>query len=141
MHTVIQLLIKRTGWPAQYHVHWIVPIIGTGVLGIALNILIVYAEQNFSIVAFAYNSFSRSSMTYLIDVFKGYAASAIAASTVTRSLAGGLLPMASLPLYSALGLGWGSTLLALIALALAPSTVFILKYGAYLRNRFEIKNL
>lgn len=80
-------------------------------------------------------------MTYLMDVFQEDAASAIAASTVTRSLAGGLLPMASLPLYNALGLGWGSSLLAFIALVLAPSTILIQRYGAYWRDRFEIKNL
>ena len=85
--------------------------------------------------------YNRSVMTYLIDAFKMYAASALAASTVVRSLAGGLLPIAGLPLYNNLGLGWGNSLLAFIALALAPTSLLILKYGEFLRKKYEIKSL
>jgi MFS family permease len=64
------------GWSAEYHAHWIVPIIGSGffsagVLGTFMPI-----------------------STYLIDAFQLYAASALAANTVLRSLMGALLPLA-----------------------------------------------
>ena len=46
--------------------------------------------------------------TYLVDVFELYAASAIAASTVLRAILGAVMPLVGLPMYDALGLGWGT---------------------------------
>jgi multidrug resistance protein len=64
------------GWAADKKVHWIVPIIGSGVF--AAGVL-----GTFMPIA-----------TYLIDAFTIYAASALAANTVLRSLMGALLPLA-----------------------------------------------
>lgn len=111
------------GWTADYHVHWIVPIIGTAVVGIG-NIIVFMIIQ-----------------MYLVDTFTIYAASAIACNTVVRSLAGAVLPLAGLPMYSKLGIGWGNSLLGFIAVALFPVSLIIIKHGEYLRNRFVIKNL
>ncbi|KAI1371835.1 bicyclomycin resistance protein [Hypoxylon crocopeplum] len=111
------------GWTADYRVHWIAPIIGTAVVGIG-NLVVFMAIQ-----------------MYLVDAFTIYAASAIACNTVVRSLAGAVLPLAGLPMYSKLGIGWGNSLLGFIAVALFPVSVAIIKYGEYLRNRFVIKNL
>ncbi|XXH02925.1 hypothetical protein Hte_009315 [Hypoxylon texense] len=111
------------GWTADFHVHWIVPIIGTAIVGIG-NIIIFMIIQ-----------------MYLVDTFTVYAASAIACNTVVRSLAGAVLPLAGLPMYSKLGIGWGNSLLGFIAVALFPVSLVIIKYGEYLRNRFVIKNL
>ena len=57
-------------------------------------------------------------ITYLVDTFTIYAASATAASTVFRSLVGALLPLAGNKMYDALGLGWGTSVLGFIAVAL-----------------------
>lgn len=46
-------------------------------------------------------------LTYLADAYTIYAASAIAANTVLRSILGALLPLAGPSMYRALGLGWG----------------------------------
>ncbi|CZR53517.1 related to multidrug resistant protein [Phialocephala subalpina] len=111
------------GWTAQYHVFWIVPIIGTGLVGFGL------------ITTFMPIS------TYLVDAFTIYSASAIAAITVLRSLLGALLPLAGPSMYSKLGLGWGNSLLAFIALAMSPVPFFFWKYGEQIRTnpRFQIK--
>ncbi|KAK5171527.1 hypothetical protein LTR16_011779, partial [Cryomyces antarcticus] len=66
------------GWSAQYHVHWIVPMIGTLFVGLGL------------IAAFM------CIQTYLVDAFTVHAASAMAANTVLRSIFGALLPLAGL---------------------------------------------
>ena len=58
--------------------------------------------------------------TYLIDAFTRYAASAVAANTVLRSLFGGLLPLSGLRLYNALGFGWGNSLLGFVGIVLIP---------------------
>ncbi|KAL1892478.1 hypothetical protein Sste5346_006988 [Sporothrix stenoceras] len=111
------------GWTAEYHKHWIAPIIGMVVIGFA-NLVIFMSLQ-----------------LYLVDAFTVYAASSLAANTVVRSIAGAVLPLAGLQMYDKLGLGWGNSLLGFIALALVPAPFFIQKYGEYLRKRFEIKDL
>ncbi|KAI1120326.1 major facilitator superfamily domain-containing protein [Nemania abortiva] len=110
------------GWSAQYKVHWIVPIIGTSLIGMGVNLVWIPVQS------------------YLIDAFGIYSASALAANTVVRSVFGVVLPLAGQPLYDRLGLGWGNTLLAFIALATAPLTWFIMKYGERIRlhPRFQL---
>jgi hypothetical protein len=79
--------------------------------------------------------------TYLIDAFVMYAASAVAANTVLRSLLGGLLPLSGLKMYDALGFGWGNSLLGFIALALVPVPVLFVIYGERIRKhpKFQLK--
>ena len=78
---------------------------------------------------------------YLVDVFTIYAASALAANAVMRSMAGALLPLAAIPMYDKLGMGWGNSLLGFIALAMVPAPWLFLRYGELLRKKYEIKNL
>jgi hypothetical protein len=44
-------------------------------------------------------------------------------------------------MYEALGLGWGNTLLAFIALGLTPAIWFLIKYGEQIRShpRFRLE--
>ncbi|KAK5132875.1 hypothetical protein LTR08_008395 [Meristemomyces frigidus] len=111
------------GWTAQYHVHWIVPILGMALIGFG----------NF----FAFMAINM----YLVEAHLQYAASAIAAVTLARSIGGALLPLAGLQMYDTLGLGWGNSLLGFIAVALIPVPLVILRYGEGLREKYEIKNL
>lgn len=76
---------------------------------------------------------------YLVDSFSAYAASAIAATKVFQSIGGAFLPLAGQPLYSSLGLGWGNTVLGLIALVFFPVPILFFKYGGWLRERGVIK--
>jgi hypothetical protein len=78
---------------------------------------------------------------YLIDAFSMYAASALAANTVIRSIMGAVLPLAGQKMYNTLGLGWGNSLLAFVGLALIPVPWALLKWGEMLRTRFAVKNL
>ncbi|KAI5808427.1 major facilitator superfamily domain-containing protein [Pyronema omphalodes] len=86
------------GWTAEKGVHWIVPIIGTGLVGVGL----------------------------LATFMPVYAASALAATTVLRSV-----------MYQALGLGWGNSLLGFIALVFLPMPFVFERYGERLRRRFS----
>ena len=110
------------GWSAQAKCHWIVPILGTSVIGIGAFLILMPAQL------------------YLVDAFgtEG-AASALAVNTVLRSLAGALLPLAGPPLYKDLGLGWGNSVLAFLALAFAPVPFLFYRYGEALRRRFPVK--
>ena len=110
------------GWTADKHVFWLVPILGTGVVGIGLLATFMPIQ------------------TYLVDAFTIYAASALAANTVLRSLVGAVLPLAGQKMYATLGLGWGNSLLAFIALAMCPIPVTFYRYGEKIRKspRFQI---
>ncbi|KAI0127931.1 major facilitator superfamily transporter multidrug resistance [Xylariales sp. AK1849] len=104
------------GWTTYYKTHWISPVLslipyGFGIMGIFLPIT-----------------------TYLVDSYPMYAASAIAANTVLRSLVGALLPLAGQPMYESLGLGWGNSLLGFICVGMIPLPVIFYKFGARLRK-------
>ncbi|PVI02595.1 MFS general substrate transporter [Periconia macrospinosa] len=111
------------GWSAQASVHWIVPILGTTVIGIGIFLIVMPAQL------------------YLVDAFgtEG-AASALAVNTVLRCLFGALLPLAGPPLYSNLDLGWGNSVLAFIGLAFVPVPFLFYKYGEMLRLRFPVES-
>ncbi|GAP89747.2 putative cycloheximide resistance protein [Rosellinia necatrix] len=111
------------GWTVEYRIHWIVPIIGTSFVG--FGILSVF----FCITI------------YSVDAFKLYAASALAANALVRSVVGALLPLAGQSLYGKLGYGWGNSLLGFLALALLPITLVLLRYGERLRLKFDVGNL
>ncbi|KIN05209.1 hypothetical protein OIDMADRAFT_157872 [Oidiodendron maius Zn] len=111
------------GWTAEYHIHWIVPILGMTVMGIGNMISLL------------------SILLYLIDSFNIYSASALAANSVVRSVGGAVLPLAGLSMFSALGVGWGISLLGFIALAFIPIPILILRNGEWLRTHFEVRNL
>ena len=78
-------------------------------------------------------------LTYLVDAFTTYAASVTAANTVFRSIFGALLPLAGPKMYDALGLGWGNSLLAFIALALAPIPFVFWKKGKAIRMKSTVQ--
>lgn len=111
------------GWSAEYKVHWIVPITGTCLISIGMLCTFMPIAN------------------YLVDSYTLFSASAIGANTVFRSLGGAFLPLAGRRLFSSLGLGWGSTLLAFIALAFVPFIWFLKKYAEMLRTdpRFALK--
>lgn len=105
------------GWSAHYQIHWIVPQIGTVLTSLGMIIIVMCVQ------------------TYLVDCYTVHAASAIAASTVLRSLAGALLPLCGLQVYDALGLGWGNSMLAFLALGMAPIPVLFGIFGERIRAR------
>ncbi|KAF2794928.1 MFS general substrate transporter [Melanomma pulvis-pyrius CBS 109.77] len=109
------------GWAAEKGVHWIVPIMGTSLIGIGTLFILMPAQ------------------TYLVDVFGSEAAaSALAANTLLRSLFGAFLPMAGPPMYESLGLGWGNSLLGFIGLAFVPVPYLFWKYGERIRRRWPV---
>lgn len=104
------------GWTADKHTHWIWPMVGTGVMGFGMIGIFMTIQ------------------TYLVDAYTIHAASVTAANTVLRSLLGALLPLCGLQLYDAIGLGWGNTLLGMLALILAPVPWLFAKYGERIRT-------
>lgn len=109
------------GWAAQEKVHWAVPIVGSTFVGLGINLCFM------------------SVMGYLVDAFTKYAASALAANTMLRSVGGGLLPLAGKKMYQSLHFGWGNSLLGFLTLAFTPALVFLYLYGERVRIRYPIE--
>ncbi|KAH9478470.1 Efflux pump radE [Psilocybe cubensis] len=101
------------GWSAEAGVHWIMPIIGTAIF-----------------------SFGDLPITlYLVDSFK-YAASALAAAAVFRSMLGFAFPLFGKQMYDALGKGGGNSMLAGVAIVLGiPFPIWIYYKGEEMRAR------
>ncbi|KAL4925859.1 MFS transporter [Aspergillus undulatus] len=73
--------------------------------------------------------------TYIVDSYQTYAASALAACAILRSLAGFGFPLFAPYMYTALGYGWGTTVLAFITMAIGwVSPVLFWVWGPKLRG-------
>ncbi|KAI0446783.1 major facilitator superfamily domain-containing protein [Xylaria telfairii] len=106
------------GWTAEFKTHWIFPNIGAFLFATA------------TIISF------QCLQTFLVDTYTRYAASAVSAGTVFRSLAGFGFPLFAPSLYGRLGYGWGNTLLALLGVVLGfPGPFLLWRYGETLRKR------
>jgi multidrug resistance protein len=106
------------GWSAQARWHWIVPNIGAFIFGMG------------TIAAF------QCVTTYLVDSYTRFAASAIAAVTVLRSLAGFGFPLFAPYMYDALGYGWGNSVVGFAAICIGfPAPVLLWLFGEKLRKR------
>ncbi len=75
---------------------------------------------------------------YLVEAFGVYSASAIAATRVLQSVGGAVLPLAGQPLFQHLGLGWGSSVLAFIALLFVPVPWLLFRYGKRIREAWKV---
>ncbi|KAJ4372529.1 hypothetical protein N0V83_004304 [Neocucurbitaria cava] len=107
-------------WTVEKHTHWFASISATFFYGIG-QVMILNCTQN-----------------YFIDSFEKYAASAIAAGTVFRSLVGGVIPLLAPGLFEKLGYGWGISTFAFVSLVLAPAPILFYIFGEGLRERFPV---
>lgn len=108
-------------WSVEYHAHWAVTIAATFFYGIG-QVMIMNTVQN-----------------YYIDSFEKFAASAIAAGAVFRSLFGGVVPLLAPPLFEKLGYGWGISVFAFLATAIAPAPLLFYYFGARIREGFTVE--
>ncbi|KAH8915032.1 MFS general substrate transporter [Atractiella rhizophila] len=76
----------------------------------------------------------QSGLNYLIDAYEKYAASAIAANTIMRSITAGVFPIVAAPLFHNLGVDWGTSLLGFISVALACVPFLFYRYGEKIRG-------
>ncbi|KAN0138990.1 Major facilitator superfamily domain containing protein [Lactarius tabidus] len=112
---IVPICLLWFGWSSRANVHWIVPIIGSGLFGIAALLL-------FNAV-----------LNYLADAYPTYAASVLAGNDFIRSMFGAAFPLFAGAMYRNLGVGWASTLLALLSCAFIPIPILLYKYGDRIR--------
>ncbi|KAI1089219.1 MFS general substrate transporter [Rostrohypoxylon terebratum] len=105
-------------WTAEYSwIHWMVPTIA-GVF-LAASLMLIFVGY----------------LTYLVDSYLMYAASAIAVNTVCRSACGAAAPLFTNYMFDALGIGGGGSLIGGIALVLVVIPFAFYKYGEGIRRR------
>ncbi|GKZ24998.1 hypothetical protein AbraCBS73388_012022 [Aspergillus brasiliensis] len=111
------------GWTAVPSVHWIVPIIGSGVFGAGM----IFVFQGV--------------FTFFVDAYPLYAASALGANSFTRSTFAAAFPLFGVAMYHKLGDQWATSLLAFLSLAMAPFPYIFFRYGKRIRSRsrFAVK--
>lgn len=108
------------GWTLNFHVQYIVPLIGTCAAGFSMTLSAIPAE------------------TYVVEVYEIHGASAIAGGVIFRAIAGAFLPLIGPALYDSIGQGWGNTVLALIAGAFIPPLGLLMRYGDWFRSKERI---
>ncbi|KAL2030122.1 hypothetical protein VTO58DRAFT_109315 [Aureobasidium pullulans] len=74
-------------------------------------------------------------MNYLIDAYTIYAASALAANSVLRSLFGMAFPLFTSYMYANLGIHWASCIPAFLALMCLPMPFLFYKFGPNIREK------
>ncbi|KUI54426.1 hypothetical protein VP1G_01706 [Cytospora mali] len=105
-------------WSANFnYVHWIVPTLAGVFLSASMMLIFV------------------SFVTYLVDSYITYAASAIAANTVVRSATASAAPLFTNQMFSALGIGGGGSLVGGVGALLAIIPFAFYKYGKQIRNK------
>ncbi|TGO74621.1 hypothetical protein BELL_0267g00080 [Botrytis elliptica] len=110
------------GWTTYFRVHYIVPVIGTALCGFATYTTVV------------------PTTVYLVDISGIFRGSAMSAMTMSRNIMSTILPLAGPPLYRSLGLGWGNSVLAFIALSFAPLPFILLRYGERIRSKSRLED-
>ncbi|KAK1982115.1 major facilitator superfamily transporter [Colletotrichum cereale] len=106
------------GWTARAGVSWASPVVA----------IVPFAWGNICVFV--------SSIQYLVDVYKGTnIASAASANSLARYLLAGAFPLFVVQMYTNLGIGWASSLLGFIALALMPIPWAFFKFGRAIRQR------
>ncbi|OAV91117.1 hypothetical protein PTTG_07888 [Puccinia triticina 1-1 BBBD Race 1] len=104
------------GWTGEYAaVPWWVPALATILLGITFTSVFI------------------SFQSYLVDVYLMYAASALAATTIFRSMLGAAFPLFMRQMLHGMGTQWACTLIGCVSLVLLPIPFIFYQHGAKLR--------
>ncbi|KAF2968914.1 hypothetical protein GQX73_g4701 [Xylaria multiplex] len=104
-------------WTSLPPTHWAVPIAFGIPFGLGNAFTFIYGSN------------------YLAGAYGIYSASALAGNAVTRSLLGGLLPLAGPKLYAALTPPWAGTFLGLLEVVLIPIPFVFWRYGDRIRAK------
>ncbi|PYH90445.1 MFS general substrate transporter [Aspergillus ellipticus CBS 707.79] len=105
------------GWAANPQIYWVAPVLSGLLFGFGYQIIFI------------------SLLTYVTDAYRIYSASALSASLIMRSILGALFPLAADPMYSALGVGWGTSVLGFASLACLPIPLVFLYAGGWIRKK------
>lgn len=107
-------------WTIESKQHWLVTITSLVFFGVG-QVCILNSVQN-----------------YYIDSFSKFAASAIAAGAVFRSIVGGIVPLGAPSVFDRLGYGWGISVFGFLSVGIAPAPVLFYYFGERVRSKFTV---
>lgn len=110
------------GWGANADIHWIVPMLAGLPFGVGFMLIFM------------------ALLNYITDAYEVYAASAMSATSICRSIFGAILPLAASPMYRTLGISWASSLLGFLSLAMCGIPFAFIKYGDRIRANSRFCN-
>ena len=107
-----------TAEPSPHH-HWILPLLAASFIGAGFNTIF------------------QQCVNFLIDTYtpSGYAASAVSANTLLRSVLAAGLPLASRPMFRNMGVPGAMSVLGGLAGAAVPLPFVFMRYGERMRRR------
>ena len=104
-------------WTSYSSIHWIIPIIASGLFGAGIYIIIL------------------SILNYVVDSYQTYSASTLAGVILMRNVIGAGFPLFAMQMYEKLDLEWASSLLGFIAILLVPIPFVFFYWGEGIRLR------
>lgn len=113
----LPLVVTMYGWLAQVRAPLPALLLSLGLLGVTLMLGFLPL------------------MSYVVDAFGLYSASALTALIVCRCLMSTFLPLATEPLVERFGYGLGLTVFGVGSFCLVPIPVLVMRYGARWRQR------
>jgi hypothetical protein len=105
------------GWTATPKIHWIAPVLAAVFTGAGFNIVL------------------QQCLNFLVDTYGLYAASALSANTLLRSVLAAGFPLVSKPMLQSLGVGPAMSILGAVAGAAIPVPFLFMRYGLMLRKK------
>ena len=111
------------GWTSAPQYSSMLPVVAAGFVGAGSNVI------------------TQQCINYLVDTYGLYAASAVSANTILRSILAASLPLVARPMFNTLGVGSAMSILGGIACLLLPVPFVLMKYGPRLRtmSKFEVE--
>lgn len=108
------------GWSADAGVYWPCPVVAA--VPFAVGNIMVYS----------------SGALYIMNSYGSlHGASALSANSLLRYAGGGAFPLFTVQMFTALGIGWASSLLGFVSVALVPVPFVLYKYGHRIRARSQ----
>lgn len=104
------------GWTAAPHFSWVLPTVAAGFIGAGFNVIF------------------QQCINFLVDTYSLYAASAVSANTLLRSLLASAFPLVAKPMFNNLGVGPAMSILGGIACLALPVPLLFMRYGRRLRS-------
>ncbi|KAN0061677.1 hypothetical protein ACQY0O_005668 [Thecaphora frezii] len=106
------------GWTGNYPaVPWYVPALSLVVIGMSFTLVFI------------------SLLAYIVDCYLMFAASALAANTIVRSVVGAALPLVTRQFFNNVGTNWAASIIGFVGLILMPVPLLFYWYGSRIRGR------
>ncbi|KAJ5605401.1 major facilitator superfamily domain-containing protein [Penicillium lagena] len=122
------------GWTAAPKHPWPSPVVAGGKIRFTMIDFLADAQSP-GFIAAGFNIVFQQCLNFLVDTYGPFAASAVSANTILRSILACAMPIAARPMFENLGLGPSASLLGGISCLALPVPLLFMKFSAALRGK------